>query len=268
MNVYPLAVYTANHGLSWNFPKEEISFLEIDACRKAFGGLPDFDSGAKGFDGVLAKGDRVFVMRCQSVAAWDFRGRNATYLAVTWIPRGDADKTDFDKLLRSEAMSVPSKTPPMFFNADAEIVPSCAVAHPEPYLPDGFDRVGPIIAGASNEATIAVKRVAGNRQASLAITERGDQGERFGADVSQENLRPVGMPTRTPASSSALMVLLAVWFLTVAATAVLWFKLQATMRQNDELLDELNSAKARISELERDGKKPFGLPCTFGFWWL
>ena len=254
MNVYPLAIYTADHGLSWNFPKEEISFQEIDACRKAFGQLPDFDSGAIGFDGVWAKGNRVFIMRCQSVAAWDFRGRNATYLAVTWIPRRDADKIDFDKLLNTEAMSIPSKTPPLFFNADVEIVSNSLVATPGPYLTDGFVRVGAIIKGLPEETTVAVKRVAGNSQASLVMTESIDNTGHSLASLPHDNPHHVGEATMQP-SSAALMVLLAVWFLTTAATAVLWFKWQAAMKENSDLSARLNSAEVKIAELESDNKK-------------
>ena len=199
--------------------------MEIDACRKAFGQLPDFDSGAKGFDGVWAKGDRVFIMRCQSVAAWDFRGRNATYLAVTWIPRHDANRIDFDKLLNSDAMSIPSKSPPLFFNADVEIVSTGVAMAPEPYLPDGFVRVGAIITGVPDETTVAVKRISGNSQASLTIAGNIDHKDHCHATGAHDNLRHVGV-TPHPASSPALMVLLAVWFFTAAATAVLWFKWQ------------------------------------------
>lgn len=253
MNVYPLAIYTADHGLSWNFPQEEISFQEIDACRKALGQLPDFDSGVKGFDGVWAKGNRVFVMRCQSVAAWDFRGRNATYLAVTWIPRADANRTDFDKLLNSEAMSVPTKSPPMFFNVDAETVSADVVTTSEPYLPDGFLRVGAIIAGVPPETTVAVKRISGNSQASLTISDPVDYNGHCPAAESYGKSSQLGVTAQTT-SSSALMVLLAVWFFTASATAVLWFKWQATVRQNSEISAELTSAKSKISELESENK--------------
>ena len=254
MKVYPLAIYTADHGLSWNFPKEEISFQEIDACRKALGQLPDFDSGVKGFDGVWAKGNRVFIMRCQSVAAWDFRGRNATYLAVTWIPRHDANRIDFDKLLNSEAMSIPSKSPPLFFNADVEIVSSSIAVTPEPYLPDGFVRVGAIIAGVPTETTVAVKRISGNSQASLIVSGGVNHDDHSHIAVSHDSPHPVEVTTQST-SSSALMVLLAIWFLTAATTAVLWFKWQAATRLNSEISAELNSAKTKISELESDNKR-------------
>ena len=193
-------------------------------------------------------------MRCQSVAAWDFRGRNATYFAVTWIPRHDANRIDFDKLLNSEAMSIPSKTPPMFFNADVEVVSTGVAASPEPYLPDGFVRVGAIIAGVPGETTVAVKRIAGNSQASLIMSGGIDHHDHSHVTVSHDNPRHKGVSMH-PTSSSALMVLLAVWFFTAAATAVLWFKWQATMRQNSELSAELNSVKVKISELERDNKR-------------
>ena len=47
IKVYPLAVYTADHGLAWSYPEAEIDFASLDSCRKAFGSLPDFDAGAR-----------------------------------------------------------------------------------------------------------------------------------------------------------------------------------------------------------------------------
>ena len=193
-------------------------------------------------------------MRCQSVAAWDFRGRNATYLAVTWIPRHDANRIDFDKLLNSEAMSIPSKSLPLFFNADVEIVSSSVAATPEPYLPDGFVRVGAIIAGVPTEATVAVKRISGNSQASLIVSGGVNHDDHSHIAVSHDSPQPVEVTTQST-SSSALMVLLAIWFLTAATTAVLWFKWQAAARLNTEISAELNSAKTKISELESDNKR-------------
>ena len=257
MNVYPLAVYTANHGLSWSFPTNEISFQDIDACRKAFGQLPDFDSGAKGFDGVWAKGNRVFVMRCQSVPAWDFRNRDATYLAVTWIPREDAIKVDFEKLLNSEAMSTPTKTPPLFFNADAiNSFPESAVS-PEPYLADGFARAGAIIAGMKGEPTVAIKRIAGSKQASLTLV--GATAESSSTCGAVENtIRQSQSPNEESMQSgrsAALMILLVIWFLTAATTAIFLFKWQGETKMNDALNAELNAAKAKIVELETANKE-------------
>ena len=32
MRQYPLAVYTAEHGLAWTYPREEIDFASLDGC--------------------------------------------------------------------------------------------------------------------------------------------------------------------------------------------------------------------------------------------
>lgn len=120
MREFPLAVYTAEHGLAWKYPKGEIGFAELDACRKALGPLPDFDAGEKGFEGVWAKGDRVFALSCFSVKKWDFRGRDATYLAVTWMPRELAAGVNFETLLSTSVFHVASHSPEEHFEADVE----------------------------------------------------------------------------------------------------------------------------------------------------
>lgn len=170
MKVYPLAVYTADHGLAWSYPESEIDFASLDSCRKAFGSLPDFDAGDKGFDGVWANGDHVFVMKCQSVAAWDFRGRDATYLAVTWIPRPEAAEVDIDRILRAEPMCVPSKNPPSFFEIDAMRQMSKSPVSDESVLHDGFARAGDVIAAQPVSMKVAIKRVDGETQATCVIS--------------------------------------------------------------------------------------------------
>lgn len=243
MNVYPLAIYTANHGLAWHYPKEEISFLELDACRKAFGRLPDFGSGEKGFDGIWAKGKLVFVMRCQSVSAWDFRGRSATYLAVTWIPRSEAAVTDFDKLLDSVELSEPMKNPPAFFSADAVAAASRDIsAVPlNPYLPDGFAHAGAIIAGTPLTTTVALKRIAGNSQASLTLSCHNDGGKQPATTEHRACTDSQVGSSQQFISSPMLGVFLATWFATIAAAVFLWMKWQ--------------TARARIEELEKTNSK-------------
>lgn len=118
MREFPLAVYTAEHGLAWKYPKGEIGFAELDVCRKALGPLPDFDAGEKGYEGVWAKEDRVFALSCFSVKKWDFRGRDATYLAVTWMPRELAAGVNFEALLSTSVFHVASHSPEEHFEAD------------------------------------------------------------------------------------------------------------------------------------------------------
>ena len=246
MKVFPLAIYTADHGLVWNYPRSEISFQEIDACRKAFGPLPDFDAGAKGYSGVWAVGDRVFIMRCQSVPAWDFRGRDAMYLAVTWIPRAEAPETDFDRILSSAPISVPNKTPPPFFELEASR-PRVEPIAAQPYLNDGFERIGGIIAGADISQKIAAKRADGASQVSCVVTSPA--GMRDGlvdvvpATAQQEVSRhPNHQPLSTPLMATAAVAILA-----VGAAVVLGMKSFYLAQENAEL-------KARLSKAEEQNR--------------
>ena len=239
--VYPLAVYTADHGLAWTYPRGEIAFAELDACRTAFGPLPDFDAGDKGFEGVWARGDKVFVLRCQSVSAWDFRGRDATYLAVTWMDRVEAAATDFERLLAAEALRVPAKNPPPFFEVDAETNECPTVVTPVPILRDGFARVRAIIAGQPTDAVVAIKRTDGGRLASCTV-RRASQGPFApfaGLGVpSIEDATPAPPPAR-PDLSPVVVALSVALFLSLAVGAALGFKWWQTEKELDETKVEL-----------------------------
>ena len=253
MKVYPLAIYTADHGLAWNYPRDEISFQDIDSCRKAFGPLPDFDSGAMGFEGIWANGNRVYIMRCQSVSAWDFRGRNATYLSVTWIPRTEAAATDFEKILATEAMSVPTKNPPPFFEADAS-VKSIPAIPPEPFLSDGFARAGAIIAGTSVASVVSIKRARGCTQASCSVSnDRGTTACRV-VDVAAASTPLYSHPNATSKIASVVAVISVLWFLTAAATVIFAFKWNSEMCKSKKQQQELLETKARVKLLENQLK--------------
>ena len=56
---FPLAVYTAAHGLSWTYLRSAIDYAALDRCRKLLGPLPDFDAGETGYEGVAADGANV-----------------------------------------------------------------------------------------------------------------------------------------------------------------------------------------------------------------
>ena len=116
--LFPLAVYTAGHGLAWTYLKSAISYAALDRCRTIFGELPDFDCGDHGFEGVAAAGDYVFALRCLNAPKWDFCGRDATYLAAVWIARDRARWVDFDALLRAPELAQPLRHPPQVFRAD------------------------------------------------------------------------------------------------------------------------------------------------------
>lgn len=130
---FPLAIYTADRGLAWTYPEEQIPYAVLDKCRTLLGPLPDFEAGESGFEGIAAEGDYVFAIRCFSVPKWDFCGRDATYLAATWISRKRAVSIDFEQLLRAEALNVPTHTPPCEFSCPAAWSPFPS----EPIVDDG-----------------------------------------------------------------------------------------------------------------------------------
>lgn len=99
-----LATYTAEKGLSWLYDKSAIDFAELNKCRRLLGPLPNFDAGDKGYEGIAAVDGRVFLIRCASAKAWDFMGRDATYITVTWLDRDKIDEVNLDLILSSEGM--------------------------------------------------------------------------------------------------------------------------------------------------------------------
>lgn len=167
MATYPLAVWTANHGLDWTFPRGEIDFATLERCRKAFGPLPDFDSGDPGFEGVWITADRVFAVRCQSVRGWDFRGRDATYLAVTWLPRAEAVRTNFEALFAVRELREPLRQVPPFFSATlGGPVPVSGPAGSLAYLVD-FRGVGPMAEALLPGETATMWRPLGEKGVTL-----------------------------------------------------------------------------------------------------
>ena len=161
MMTLPLAIYTADHGLAWTYSKQEIGFAELDACRTALGPLPDFDLGESGYEGVWVTAERVFVIVCQSAPKWDFRGRDATYLAVTWLSREEAKQMDFEALIRSEALQIPTKTPSSFFQFQPRIRASGRLNGLPQTLSDGFQSVNALVETLDLSQTAKLKRTRG-----------------------------------------------------------------------------------------------------------
>lgn len=252
MSTYPLAVYTADHGLSWNYPRSEIGFAELDACRKAFGQLPDFDSGAKGFCGVWAAGDKAFVMRCQSVKAWDFRGRDATYLTVTWMPREDASTADFERILAAPEMSVPIKNPPPFFAVSAT-KHQAPLNVTEPFLRDGLSRAGGVIAGSPADATIAIKCVDGNSQASCIITSKHSAsvtGAQSFASTASEYTQNAPISNQPVQNFTLIATFVLMILLLLSSSLFLGFQWRQLGSENSELKNEIVSLTNQIAYLE------------------
>ena len=258
MTTFPLAVYTAGHGLDWNYPKGEIPFETLDSCRKAFGSLPDFDAGEKGFEGVWVTADRVFVLRCQSVRAWDFRGRDATYLSVTWVSRTESPEIDFEKLLRSNALRVPTKTPPAFFETDAT---KDLVARTPSNVGRGLDDfscVSDIIATVSPEDELLFKRTDGTSGVSCVVRPNRDicpQTSRKCRDVPAQRQEECGFSERRGEQDGhrqpmavCLVALTLLWIVTAVAGGFACLKLRQANRRCETLRNEVGWLERKLFE--------------------
>lgn len=168
---YPLAVYTAGHGLEWTYPRQEISYPDLDRCRTGFGQLPDFDAGDKGFEGVIVDSARVFAVRCQNAPKRDFLGRDAIYLAVTWVSREEAVKTDFALLLAAREMAVPQREIPTFFEASAETEGNQRIS-PAPETLRDFHLVSSLVATLPPGVKAVLKRPDGNAYVSCRYVRK------------------------------------------------------------------------------------------------
>lgn len=156
----PLAIYTAGHGLAWNYEAGSISYAEIDACRTILAPMPDFDSGDSGYEGIAAIQDRVFVIRCFKARKWDFRGRDAVYMAVTWIRRSEADQVNFQAILDCKQMTEPSHDLPHPFEVESSDVDG-----------DG-SAIGQKIVHSGSEKMIGfVRRLDGEKDWRVVMTE-------------------------------------------------------------------------------------------------
>lgn len=249
MATFPLAVYTAEHGLNWNYPQGEIDFAALDACRKAFGRLPDFDAGEEGFEGVWCTPERVFVLRCQSVKGWDFRGRDATYLAVTWVPREQAATTDFEVLLRVPELCEPTHTPSPFFKATAACPPAGAIPA-SPILPD-FRRVGAVLAGLPPNASATFRRGLRGGPVEVRVRQPAETPHAAPPETSANPAAPA--PVHAPTTSSAdwrptwltLAACVTVWVITLALLGWTAWRLRQTEAALDAAQRELRQLKAQ-----------------------
>lgn len=254
MRQYPLAVYTAEHGLAWTYPREEIDFASLDGCRKAFGRLPDFDAGESGFEGVWVTPDRVFAVRCMSVQGWDFRGRDATYLAVTWVSREEAGTTDFEALLASPALSEPTHVPQPFFMAyaDSPAVDSLGTIPSE--LPD-LSMVGALVAALPSAASAILRRVASGYSVQVRTMLPKVQQAATQTVYADEVPSYEAMPQPTlsmPARSSGLQVLVFVGFGLFAFSLI---GVVGLLMQNRALHQEAEALQQELKEVQKEAQK-------------
>ncbi len=262
MATYPLAIYTAEHGLAWTYPREAIPFTELEACRKAFGPSPDFDAGDPGYEGVLATRTRVFALRCQSVPAWDFRGRAATYLAVTWVPREAAGRMDFEALLAAPALRLPTHTPPPGFDLTAERPPVPAQSLRETLLPDGFSRVGALIAGLAPQDTALFRRTLDERVTHVHLHTEPSRAvsPSYDAQTSQPSVpldaamahtptisQPRGLCLPWPAAVAAGLL----WLLTLGGLGGLGWQLLSTQGALETTQDTLATSQDFLAATEK-----------------
>lgn len=251
MATYPLAVWTATHGLDWTFPRGEIDFATLERCRKAFGPMPDFDSGDPGFEGVWITADRVFAVRCQSMRRWDFRGRDATYLAVTWMSRAEAARTNFEALFAVRELREPMRQVPPFFSASiggpvqvGGSVGACAQL-------EDFRGVGPLVATLLPGETATMRRPLGEKRVTLrrmsppVDLSRGLESvpEPFLRQAKPAPVTPPPLPPSTPALPWPLIAF-------AALLMALWLIQSWRLTQAQQRIQALEAAK-RCLELEQ-----------------
>ena len=160
--VFPLATFTAESGLAWFYDKSAIAFGELDRCRRLLGALPDFDSGDKGYEGVGAVGRRIYLMRCTRADAWDFKGRDAVYLTVTWLDRDKAAGYDLDAILSSDGMCAQSHDYKYCFELDGG-----GVAHGDGGIASGVDL------SRAGEEDVFIRRDFGESKPTVRIERKG-----------------------------------------------------------------------------------------------
>lgn len=108
----PFLVYAAREGYGWvNGAGTPLALRE--RFRRAAGKMPDFDvRGTPGSSGVVNVGEWVLVYRFMRQVAGDSRGRDCTYLALSYFTANEAGELNADVLLMDPAFKVPQTTPP------------------------------------------------------------------------------------------------------------------------------------------------------------
>ena len=160
--VFPLATYTAENGLEWFYDKSAIAFAELDKCRRLLGPLPNFDSGDSGYEGCAAVGRRIYIIRCARAKAWDFKGRDAVYLTVTWLDRDKVGDFDLDAILASDVMCTLSHDHKHSFEL------AVADTHGDGGIAAGVDL------SRAGEEDVFIRRDFGEQKPTIRIEKKGD----------------------------------------------------------------------------------------------
>ena len=110
----PLAVYTAREGYAWQ-SGTEAGLAKLDRLRKGIGKMPEFDFGDRATCGMINVGDDVVLYRFMRAEKGDSKGRDATYLALTYFSRQEARFVNADAVLGAFPFAEPLEHPPSHF---------------------------------------------------------------------------------------------------------------------------------------------------------
>ena len=111
----PFAVYTARDGYAWQSGMDA-GLAKLERLRKAIGKMPEFDFGDSAKSGMLNAGDEVVLYRFMRAEKDDSKGRDATYLAMTYFSRPEARFVNADVALGAFPFAEPLLRPPSHFD--------------------------------------------------------------------------------------------------------------------------------------------------------
>lgn len=137
----PFHVYTARNGYAW-LGADQTNRSLLDGFLKAIGRMPEFDMGEPARRGVLNVGQYVVVYRFMLQQKADSKGRDAVYLALTYLPASEAANLEIDHLFQTGPFTEPQTTPPANIHYDG---PSSISAHfriPNTASAGTFNRTG------------------------------------------------------------------------------------------------------------------------------
>ena len=222
----PLATYTAEEGLAWHYDRSAIDFADLDKCRRLLGPLPDFDGGDAGHEGIATIDHRIYIIRCSKAPAWDFRGRDALYITVTWLPREMAEHVDFEVILASDGFR--GQTHNYKYSFDVACEGSDAKSLVAQHLAQESDRCSISFRRAIGEKTFIISKGGANMTEAERFLEKRDEAP---CDVENHDTR-IPSPEKYKFSTGArilgvilfvLLVLLGTWLAKIEGHVLLGY---------------------------------------------
>lgn len=110
----PFAVYTAREGYAWQSGTES-GTGKLERLRRAIGKMPEFDFGEPASSGILNVGEEIVLYRFMRAEKADSKGRDATYLALTYFSRSQARFLNAEGVLGAYPFAEPLVQPPSEF---------------------------------------------------------------------------------------------------------------------------------------------------------